>query len=709
MKQVLIRAGKAVIEDVPAPQAGPREILVAVAHSCVSVGTEGAGMALSGMPLWRRALKQPDNVRRVLDIVRDQGVVAAVERVRGKLDAGTPTGYSAAGTVVAVGAEVEGFRPGDRVACAGAGIANHAELIAVPVNLAARIPEGLGSETACTVTLGAIALQGVRRAAPTLGETMAVIGLGVLGLLTVQMLKANGVRVIGVDPDARRRAIACRLGALAAVAPAEDVAAACARLTDGMGADAALICAASASDAIVSQAAGCCRRKGRVVLVGDVGLKLARADFFAKELDFLISCSYGPGRYDPSFEQGGQDYPLAYVRWTETRNMEAYLGLLATGAVSLDALEPVVLPVEQAGAAYDLLKGGERPLVVVLSYPAPQAALSRRIAIGTPRPGRSGAVQVGILGAGSFLQAVHLPNMLGMPDSFRIRAVASRTGTTAKAVAERVGADYAATDIEQVLADDAVGLVVIGTRHDLHGPLVLKALQAGKAVLVEKPLCLTETELAAIEDFYAAHPDGPLLLTGFNRRFSPAVRRMGALLAGRSTPLLATYRMNAGYLPSDHWTQGPEGGGRNLGEACHVYDLFCALTGSQPVSVQAAAVRPAGKQWRTDDNFAATIAFADGSVCSLAYTALGAKDHAKERAEVFADGLVLSLDDYRTLTVAGRKVKGWQGATDKGHKALMAALAEAIKGGAWPIPLDQQIAASRIALQVQAQVAARSP
>ncbi len=701
MKQVLIRAGAAVVEEVPAPVAGPGEILVAVAASCVSVGTEAAGMALSGMPLYRRALKQPQHVKRVLDIAREQGVRAAIERVRGKIEAGTPTGYSAAGTVVAVGEQVEGLRLGDRVACAGAGIANHAQFIAVPVNLAARIPAGLPDADAATVTLGAIALQGVRRSQPTLGEIFVVIGLGILGLLTVQMLKAAGVRVMGIDPDPHRRAVALATGAAAVFDPADDVPAALGRLSDGFGADAAIICAASTSSAIVAQAAQCCRRKGRVVLVGDVGLHLDRADFYAKELDFLISCSYGPGRYDPVFEQGGRDYPLAYVRWTETRNMEAYLGLLADGSVRLAPLAPVSYPMERAGSAYGALKGeGDKPLLVLLSYPDAPVP-DRRVATRTPRSGRTGAVGVGILGAGSFLQAVHIPNMLAMPDDFRIQAVMNRTGASAKAVAERVGAAYAATDAAEILGDPDIGLVVVGTRHDLHGSLVLAALQAGKAVLVEKPLCLTAADLAAIEAFVLANPDGPLLLTGFNRRFSPAVLRMVDLLAGRSTPLMATYRMNAGYLPPDHWTQGAEGGGRNLGEACHVYDLFCALTGSLPVKVEAQAIRAAGRQWRGDDNFTATLSFADGSVCSLTYTALGAKDHPKERLEVFADGMVLSLDDYRSLTVSGRRAKGWQGNQDKGHKGLMMALARALVDGSRPIAPDQQIAATRAALTVQ--------
>jgi len=701
MKQVLIRSGNALVEEVPAPVAGPGEILVAVAASCVSVGTEASSLSLSGMPLYRRALKQPQHVKRVLEIAREQGVRAAVERVRGKVEAGAPTGYSAAGTVIAVGDRVEAFRVGDRVACAGAGIANHAQFIAVPVNLAARLPDGLEFADACTVTLGAIALQGVRRAAPTLGETFVVIGLGILGLLTVQMLRANGVRVIGIDPDAGRRDIARAVGAVAALDPGEDVSGAVGRRTGGFGADAAVICAASPSHAIVAQAAQSCRKKGRVILVGDVGLNLDRADFYAKELDFLISCSYGPGRYDPVFEQGGQDYPLPYVRWTETRNMEAYLGLLADGSVRLAPLAPQSYPVEEAPAAYRALKGeGEKPLLVLLSYP-PQGDPIRRVSVRAARPGRSGAVGVGILGAGSFLQAVHIPNMLAMPDRFSIRAVMNRTGASAKAVAERVGAAYAATDADAILGDPDIGLVVIGTRHDMHGPLVLAALRAGKAVLVEKPLCLTAGELAAIEEFYRARSEGPLLLTGFNRRFSPAVCRLGEVLAGRTTPIMASYRMNAGFLSADHWTQSPEGGGRNLGEACHIYDLFCALTGSLPTRVEAQAIRAEGRQWRSDDNFSATLTFADGSVCSLLYTALGTKEHPKERMEVFADGVVASLDDYRALAVAGRRVKGWQGNQDKGHKALMAALARGLADGQWPIPLEHQLAATRAALAVQ--------
>ena len=407
MKQVLIKDGGVIVDEVPAPEAGPKNILVQVEYSCISAGTEMAGVALSGMPLYRRALKQPENVKRVLDMMRDQGVKRTIDRVRGKLAAGSPTGYSAAGRVIAVGAEVEGFDVGDRVACAGAGIANHAEVIDVPVNLAVHIPEGLNTSVASTVTLGSIALQGVRRANPTLGETVVVVGLGILGQITAQLLQANGCRVIGVDLAADRVALAQKNGMQHGLDPqAEDYVAQVLRLTDGFGADAAIVTAATPSDEVISQAFQSCRRKGRVVLVGDVGLHLKRPDIYAKELDFLVSTSYGPGRYDPSYEEGGQDYPLPYVRWTENRNMQAYLELLAAGTINIDAMIGVSYPLEKAGEAYAGLASPDRKdLIVLLEYPPRGERESRKVVLRTAPAAKQGGIRVGLAGAGWHLSA----------------------------------------------------------------------------------------------------------------------------------------------------------------------------------------------------------------------------------------------------------------------------------------------------------------
>ncbi len=712
MKQILIRKGEAVVEEVPAPQVGPRHLLVRTARSCVSVGTESAGVRLSAMPLYRRALKHPEQVALAFRMLREEGLARTVNAVRGVLAAGDAVGYSSAGIVIAAGPEVEGFAPGDRVACAGAGVASHAEVANVPVNLAVKVPNGLDFDAACTVTLGAIALQGVRRCAPTLGETVAVIGLGLLGQLTVQLLKAAGCRVVGADLDPDRVALA-RTHGMDAAAPTdpEGFIAEVLRRSDGFGADAVLIAAAAASDEIVSQAFRACRKKGRVVLVGDVGLHLRRPDFYAKEIDFLISTSYGPGRYDPLYEEGGRDYPIAYVRWTENRNMAEYLRLLAEGKISLEGLLGRVYPVDRAAEAYAGLKDeATKPLAVVLAYPERENVLARTVPLRT-HAGKGDRVGVAVAGAGAFAQGAHLPNLMKLHKDFALVSVMSRTGANAKATATRFGAARACTDFAEVLADPAVDLVMVCTRHHLHADMALAALAAGKHVFVEKPLCLTREELERIAAFYAANPDGPVLMTGFNRRFSPPVRRLQEALAGRSTPLMASYRMNAGYLPPDHWTHGPEGGGRNLGEAVHIYDLFLALTGSRPVEVMAAAAMPAAPQWRRNDNFTALVTFADGSVCSLAYTALGHGSFPKEQMEVFADGKVASLDNYVSLQVYGAKAPAWTSRTpDKGLKEELEALAAClVRGGPWPIPLQEQLDSARIALKVEQVVGQSAP
>lgn len=712
MKQVLIKAGAAIVEEVPAPQVGAKNILVQVTHSCISVGTEIAGVRMSGLPLYQRALKQPDNVKKVIDMMRDEGIKRTLGRVMGKLSAGSATGYSASGHIVALGKDVEGFVVGERVACAGAGVANHAEIIDVPVNLAVRVPEALHNGIASTVTLGAIAMQGVRRAQPTLGETLVVVGLGILGQITAQILSANGCRVIGVDLDPNRVQLALDNGMDIGINPGqENYVERVLKYTDDLGADAVIVTAATASNQVISEAMQACRKKGRVVLVGDVGLDLNRADFYKKELDFLISTSYGPGRYDPHYEEGGQDYPIAYVRWTENRNMQAYIDLLAKGKINLNNLHSQPYPIDKAGEAYAALKGeGEKPLLVLLEYPNREGQKCSQVALRTTHP-KSGKVQVALAGASSFAQGMHLPNMLKLRDRYQLRSVMSRTGANAKAVAKQYEADYCTTNFSNVLEDKDVDLVLIATRHDLHGSMTLEALNAGKNVLVEKPLALNEKDIAAVEEFYANHPNGPMLMVGYNRRFSPAMRYVQEVLRNRTTPIVANYRMNAGYIPTEHWVHGEEGGGRNLGEACHIYDLFNALTnGAAVVSVQAVSISPPSAQWNRNDNFVATIKYSDGSVCALTYTALGDKSYPKEKLEIFTDGKVVVMDDYKSVTVFGGKYKGWSVPnSQKGQIEELEVLADSLLGGGkWPIDLKDQLQVSRISMEVERQIMAKS-
>ncbi|MBE0447657.1 MAG: bi-domain-containing oxidoreductase [Actinobacteria bacterium] len=710
MKQVLIKQGQAVVEDIPAPQIEAGTVLVQVDHSCISVGTEMSGVKTSGLPLWKRALKQPNNVKKALQMVATQGLAHTRSVVEGKLTAGQPTGYSAAGIVLEVGEGIDDIKPGDRVACAGAQCAHHAEVIRVPRNLTVPIPDALGFAEASTVTLGAIALQGVRRAQPTLGETFVVIGLGILGQLTAQLLKANGCRVIGTDLDRARVRIAQDLGMDVGIHPEDgDDIENVVRLTDGTGADGVIITAATPSDAVVSTAFHMCRKKGRVVLVGDVGLNLNREDFYRKELDFFISTSYGPGRYDNNYEERGLDYPVAYVRWTENRNMAEYLRLLAEGKLKIDTLISATYPVEKAGAAYEALKNGEsKPLMVLLSYtrPAEGAAPARVVANPHAKPAGPKQIRLALVGAGGFAKGMHLPNIQALSDLFHLHAVVSRTGHNATATATQFSAKYAATDYQAVLNDPEVDAVLIATRHNLHASMVIDALKAGKHVLVEKPLALKEEELREIAAFYfpgATAGSPPILLTGFNRRFSKYVQHIHELTKGRSNPMILNYRMNAGYIPLDHWVHTEEGGGRNIGEGCHIYDLFTFLTGSKVGSVDATSIAPKTGYYSSTDNFVATMSFEDGSAATLTYTALGSKEYPKEQLEVFVDGKVIKLDDYKKLTITGAKVDGIETKlSDKGQKEELEAFGRAIRqGGEWPIPLWQQIQATEISFEVE--------
>jgi predicted dehydrogenase/threonine dehydrogenase-like Zn-dependent dehydrogenase len=710
MKQVIIRDGRAEVDEVPAPRGEAGGVLVRVEHSCISIGTEMSELRASGTPIWKRALAQPEKAMSVLRNVQVQGVARTVGLVRGRLSAGKPTGYSAAGVVLEVGAGVSDLRRGDRVACAGAQCAYHAEIIQVPRQLCVRIPAGLDTSAASTVAVGAIALQGVRRAAVTLGETVVVIGLGLLGQLTSQILRANGCRVIGIDANGKRVDQALGFGMDVGLDPSTgDIVEQVMRVTDGIGADAVIITAATRSDGVVARAFRICRRKGRVVLVGDVGLKLNRADFYKKEIDFLISTSYGPGRYDKRYEEEGVDYPLGYVRWTENRNFEAYLRLLANGSVNIAQMIEATYPIERASEAYEALGStGAKPLIVLLRYPAESSARPvRTVANPAVKSARSGALGIAVVGAGWFAKNMHLPNLRDLSDRFHIRALVTRSSHNATATARQFGAAYASTDYRQILQDPAVDAVLIATGPNLHAEITLAALAAGKHVLVEKPMVLHRAELEEIRSFYDAGAGTalPLLLTGFNRRFSPFLRRIHELTRARSNPMIINYRMNAGYIaPLDQSAE--ENGSRNISEACHIYDVFTFLTNSRVVDVAVQTIDPRTDYYVRSDNFIATMRFEDGSIATLTYTALGSKEYPKEKMEVYSDGAVFELDDYRSLRIAGQRGAGVQKRkADKGQKDELIAFANAIRaGGEWPIPLWQQIQATEIAFQVEEQL-----
>lgn len=711
MKQVFIKQGKAVVEEVPAPACDSNRILVELSYSLISSGTESAGVTQSQQSVLQRALRQPQNIEKVVKRIQDEGFARTWEAVRGKLTSGMATGYSCSGTVIEAGARLGEFRPGMAVACAGAGKASHAEIVSIPANLAAPVPEGCSLKDAASVALGAIALQGLRRSGPSLGETFAVLGLGLVGQLTVQLLRAAGVRVVGFDPAPERVQRALELGMTAGYVSDEETVDRSVRFADGVGVDATLITAATKSSELANQAMQMTRKKGRVVVVGDVGLELDRSPFYEKEIDFLISCSYGPGRYDPAYEERGLDYPLPYVRWTEKRNMQEYLRLIAEDKVCFSKLVDQEFDVSDATGAYELLQRSEtRPLAVVLRYPRSadrdlEAKRATKVLIASPGK-RKGPVRIGVVGAGGFATGTHLPNLCSLSKYYHLRAVVSRGGPAAKDVARRFGAEYASTDYQELLKDPETDAVLIATRHNLHARMVLEGLRAGKHVLVEKPLALSRQELEEISLFFESGnsmQSKPLLLTGFNRRFSPFARQIQEWLQGRRDPMIVNYRVNAGHIALDHWVHGEEGGGRNLGEACHIYDLFTYLTDSRVTTVQAQTISPQTANYSARDNFVASISFRDGSVCTLTYTALGCKNHPKEQAEIFVDGKVIVLDDYKHLSLVGAKAAGKElKQADKGHHEELASFARSIQeGGEWPIPLWQQVQATEIALQVE--------
>jgi predicted dehydrogenase/threonine dehydrogenase-like Zn-dependent dehydrogenase len=705
-KQVLVSRGTAFVADVPASQIEPGEVLVAVQFSCLSIGTEMSGVRSTSVPMWKRALNQPEKLVTTINAAASHGIQYAWKMVNDKKNEAHPTGYSAAGIVIEVGKDIKDISVGDRVACAGA---PHAEIIKVPRNLCVSMPDNLDWESASTVTLGAIAMQGVRRAQPTLGECFVVIGLGILGQLTTQLLKVNGCRTIGIDLDLNRVQTATELGMdygmqPEAVADIEQVM----RLTDGIGADGVIITAATPSDAIISTAFKMCRKKGRVVLVGDVGLNLNRRDFYAKEIDFYISTSYGPGRYDRNYEEKGLDYPVPYVRWTENRNMLEYIKLLAEKKVRVAELISSIYDIDKTQEAYSTItEAANKPLMVLLRYPDNTVKGSAVLKLKNSSTPVTGQINVALVGAGGFARAVHLPNILHLKNDFSLHTVVNRTGHVASAVGKQFNAEFAATEYDQVVNDPNVHAVIICTRHDQHASMVLKALKAGKHVLVEKPLIISADELEEMNDYInnAKESELPVLLTGYNRRFSPYALDVLSALEKRSGPFMMNYRMNAGFIPSDHWVHGNEGGGRNIGEACHIYDLFTALAGCKVTTIQATSIKPASAHYLKNDNFNVNLKFEDGSVCSLTYTSLGDKNFSKETCEVYFDGKIAVLDDYKKLEYHGSARKSIKNKIqDKGHMTELKAFAESIHSGNWSIPWWQQYQAAMISLEVEKQI-----
>lgn len=730
MKQVLqnIKDGTLSVKECPAPVAQAGKVVIANAVSVISAGTEKMVMDLAGKSLLAKAKERPDHVRRVLEKVRNEGLLNTVRAVREKLDEPMTMGYSSAGTVLACGAGVDKFKPGDRVASNG----SHAEVVSVPSNLCASVPDGVTFDHAAFGVLGAIALQGVRLSQVQLGETVFVIGLGLVGQLAVNLLNAAGCRVIGTDLAADKCELALKMGAAVAqpglsVSQLEE-------MTGGVGADAVLITASTKSNGPIDLAAGAVRQRGRVVLVGVVGLELDRRPFYFKEAEFVVSCSYGPGRYDPNYEELGQDYPIAHVRWTEQRNIQAVLQLMGSGQLGVAPLVSHRFRIDEATAAYDLISSGSEPFLgVLLHYDAGEnTEPPRTIQLGKrhprPLPGnegteRAGALSseaveragasshtkqvspspwpsppqgrgedagtgegtkqgVGVLGAGNFARIVLIPQIVAC-DGLTPTVLCSAGGVHAAHSGEKHGFRRATTDEDDVFSADDVNVIFSITQHNLHANHVIKAIRAGKHIFVEKPLCLNLDELADIEQALLDCGDNtPVVMVGFNRRFAPLAQELKSAFDGTDAPLTVSFRFNAGTIPEDHWTQLDEiGGGRIIGEACHAIDFAAWLTGSVPVRVYAESIGGQMAPQISDDQCFITIRHHNGSISNIAYLAGGDKACPKERIEVFGGGRTAILDDFRQLTTyrGGRKsVKKHR--QDKGHAAEIDAFAAAVAG-----------------------------
>jgi predicted dehydrogenase/threonine dehydrogenase-like Zn-dependent dehydrogenase len=710
------------VEEVPAPQLLPGCVLVRIAVSVVSAGTERASAEFARKSLLQKAQSRPDLVREVISKVQRDGIFSAIHAVRTRLDQPQGPGYSSAGTVIAVGEGVVDLQAGDRVACAGAGFAVHAEIACVPRLLVARIPArpAIGDEVpfdqAAFATLGAVALHGIRNSEAKLGDTVAVIGLGLLGQLTVQLLKAAGCHVLGMDIDGSRADLARQLGADGAANSAVAFRDLCVETSRGTGVDCVLITAETSSSDPVNLAGAIARDRAVVVAVGTVGMDIERKAYYEKELDFRISRSYGPGRYDAAYEQKGRDYPIGYVRWTETRNMEAFVQFLVEKKVDVGALITHRFSIERAQSAYDLITGKSREpfLGVVIEYSGgedelPALAVVPERATSASRPAEATGVSVGLLGAGVFAAGTLIPAMKASSNTALI-AVCAATGSHAQHVQQKFAFGNCTTDEGQLIHDPGVNAVVIATRHHLHAKQVLSALAAGKHVFCEKPLCLSEDELRSIVGAYLgiSSAQRPALMVGFNRRFAPMSARMKSFLAPITEPLALHYRINAGYLPADHWVNDREqGGGRILGEVCHFVDLLMFLASSPIVEVEARALGNSGRYSR--DNVLVSLRFHNGSEGTISYLANGDRAFSKERIEVFGGGSTAALEDFRRLELVrgGRKEtihSRWR--QDKGHRGEWDAFVQSVlHQNEAPIRFEELVCPTLATLRIDESVA----
>lgn len=707
MKQILqnLKLGITELVDVPCPRLSAGQLLIRTTYSLVSSGTERMLVDFAKANPIDKARQQPDKVRMVLNKIKTDGLLSTLEAVRNKLDQPLPMGYCNVGTVLDVGDDVTGYQVGQRVASNG----KHAEVVSVPFNLCAKVPDTVSDEEAAFTVIGAIALQGIRLVQPTLGEAVVVIGLGLIGLITVQLLRAHGCRVMGIDFDPVKLAMAESFGAqVVNLSAGEDPIQAAERFSRKRGVDAVIVTAATKNSAPMHQAALMCRKRGRIVLVGVTGLELSRDDFFKKELSFQVSCSYGPGRYDPEYEEKGQDYPIGYVRWTEQRNFEAVLDMMVDGRLDVKPLISHRFYLEQTEAAYAVVAGSEPSLGILLEYPTSieksNAVIQDRTVslknVLLPLASKQTPV-IAFIGSGNYAVAALMPAFKAA--GAHLHSVASNAGFSAVHAGKKYGFEEVTTDTTMQFGDTKVDAIVIATRHNSHARFVLQALDAGKHVFVEKPLCLTLDELSKIEAAYAqciAQKKAPLVMVGFNRRFAPHIQKIKSLLNGVSGPKSFVMTVNAGMLPSDHWTRLKKiGGGRIIGEACHFIDLLRFLADSPITSHSCFAMDVVNG----DDTVSLQLGFADGSIGTVHYFSNGCKTIPKERLEIFLAGRVLQLDNFRKLRgfcwSGFNKMNLWR--QDKGQKACAVAFVNAIqKGKTAPIPFEEIVEVSRISIEL---------
>jgi predicted dehydrogenase/threonine dehydrogenase-like Zn-dependent dehydrogenase len=722
MKQVITSSKSIDVIDVPSSLIEKGTVLVEVDYSFISTGTELMALRSLGLnqtennggAISRRISESKELIRKVVNYLHDKGIRKTVERVFVRLSDDDVTidrlitlGYSCSGRVVSVGEGVSAFSPGDLVACAGANRATHSELVVVPVNLVVPIPKGCSLKNASSVAVGSIAMQGVRQSDTRIGEFVGVIGLGLIGLLTVRLLKIAGCQVFGLDRDEKRVSQAIEIGADFASSNPEVFCNHLHNQTRFEGLDCCIITASSDSDEIVQTAIDSTRQRGRVVALGFVPMKIQKYPFMRKEIEFVSSSSYGPGRYDQRYEDHGFDYPYAFVRWTEKRNMAEYLRLLASEEIDLSMVANEEVLLSSVNEGYDqLIKGQTKSRGIFINYASIRTLeeKSEKVIQLASSP-ISGKVRLAVVGAGSFVKAVHLPNLVKLEDQIEICVIVNKGGAHSIELARHYGVDHASTSLNDVLDSVDFDAVLIGTRHDKHTEMALKCLESRKHVFVEKPLAINWDQLNKIKEFYDTSPERrfPILMTGFNRRFSPYLGKIKKHVNNRSKPLVMNYQINTKHLGKNHWQRGDEGGGRNLGEACHIYDLFTFLCDAEVDHVSASSIRSVDGSIGRNENFAVIIKFADGSIGNLTYTSLGSIKYPKEICHIYCDQSVFYLNNYTSLNVFGPTDDILKTESpNKGHFEEIEMFVRAIKGEIdWPIPFWQQVQATEIALNVE--------